>query len=176
DGFRYLKRAGEAAIAGAAAADDGGRAGGGRAWRGWSVAAGTLFDPNIDRPLPFAGLSYLDFDVLGTGAQMTALLAGPFAQVAGSVPSVGGPGLQIQASAFASLARYNDRSFRSGLERYDENLRHRPFRARVPALRRPGPRVRLRATYALDAVRLEANDTTAVDFRVPESPVAHGLR
>jgi hypothetical protein len=30
------------------------------------------------RPLPFVGLSYLDFDVLGTGGQMTALLAGPF--------------------------------------------------------------------------------------------------
>ena len=176
DGFRYLKRAGEAATAGEVAADDGGRAVGDRASRVWSVAAGTLFDPNIDRPLPFAGLSYLDFDVLGTGAQMTALLAGPFAQVAVSVPSVGGPGLQIQASAFASLARYNDRSFRAGLERYDENLRQRPFRASVAALRRLGPRVRLRAAYELDAVRLEANDTTAVDFRVPESPVAHGLR
>ena len=175
EGFRYLKRAGETAIAGVAAAD-GGRAVGGRASRVWSVAAGTLFDPNIDRPLPFAGLSYLDFDVLGTGAQMTALLAGPFAQVAVSVPSVGGPGLQIQASAFASLARYNDRSFRAGLERYDENLRQRPFRASVAALRRLGPRVRLRAAYELDAVRLEANDTTAADFRVPESPVAHGLR
>jgi len=46
----------------------------------------------------------------------------------------------------------------------------------VAALRRLGPRVRLRAAYELDAVRLEANDTTAVDFRVPESPVAHGLR
>ncbi|HET6900338.1 MAG TPA: hypothetical protein VFK70_18450, partial [Vicinamibacteria bacterium] len=170
DGFRYLKRAGETA-----GAEDG-RAVGDRATRVWSVAAGTLFDPNIDRPLPFAGLSYLDFDVLGTGAQMTALLAGPFAQLAVSVPSVGGPGLQIQASAFASLARYNDRSFRAGLERYDENLRQRPLRASVAALRRLGPRVRLRAAYELDAVRLEANDTTAADFRVPESPVAHGLR
>jgi len=170
DGFRYLRRAGEAA------APDGGRALAGRASRVWSVAAGTLFDPNIDRPLPFAGLSYLDFDVLGTGAQMNAFLAGPFAQLALSVPSVGGPGLQVQASAFASLTRYNDRSFRSGIERYDENLRQRPLRASVAALRRLGPRTRLRAAYEVDAVRLEANDTTASDFRVPASPVAHGLR
>jgi hypothetical protein len=34
----------------------------------------------------------------------------------------------------------------------------------------------VRAAYELDAVRLEANDTTAADFRVPASPVAHGLR
>jgi len=140
------------------------------------VAAGTLFDPNIDRPLPFAGISYLDFDVLGTGAQMTALLAGPFVQLALSAPSVGGPGLQMQASAFASLARYNDRSFRGGVERYEENLWQRPLRASVAALRRLGPRIRVRAAYELDAVRLEANDTTAADFRVPTSPIAHGLR
>ena len=128
-----------------------------RACGAWPL--GTLFDPNIDRPLPFAGLSYVDFDVLGTGAQMSAFLAGPFAQVALSVPSVGGPGLQIQAWAFAALARYNDRSFRGGLERYDENLRQRPLRASVAAVRRLGARARLRAAYDLDAVRLDRRAT-----------------
>ncbi len=175
DGFRYLRRV-DAPAAGGVDAAEGGRVLAGHASRVWSVAGGTLFDPNIDRPLPFAGLSYLDFDVLGTGAQMNAFLAGPFAQLAVSVPSVGGPGLQIQAWAFASLTRYNDRSFRGGLERYDENLAQRPLRASLAALRRLGPRIRLRAAYDLDAVRLEANDTTAADFRVPVSPVAHGLR
>jgi len=171
DGFRYLRR-----VAEGEAAAEGGRVVGGRASRVWSVAAGTLFDPNVDGPLPFAGLSYLDFDVLGTGAQMTALLAGPFVQLALSAPSVGGPGLQIQASAFASLARYNDRSFRRGVELYGENLWQRPLRASVAALRRLGARTRLRAAYELDAVWLEPNDTTAADFHVPTSPFAHGLR
>ena len=134
DGFRYLRRAAEGEVAAA----EGGRVVGGRASRVWSVAAGTLFDPNVDGPLPFAGISYLDFDVLGTGAQMTALLAGPFVQLALSAPSVGGPGLQVQAAAFASLARYNDRSFRGGVERYEENLWQRPLRASVAALRRLG--------------------------------------
>ena len=188
DGFCYLRRVSADAAAPAAAAGspasgervatraEGGRALAGRASHVWSVAAGTLFDPNIDRPLPFAGLSYLDFDVLGTGAQMNAFLAGPFAQVAVSVPSVGGPGLQIQAWAFASLARYNDRSFRGGLERYDENLAQRPLRASFAFLKRLGPRIRARAAYDLDADLLDANETTAADFRVPASPVAHGLR
>ena len=147
----------------------------GSASRVWSVAAGVLFDPNIDHPLPFAGLSYLDFDVLGTGAQMNAFLAGPFAQMALSVPSLG-RGLQLQAWGFASLARYNDRSFRGGVERYDENLSQRPARASVAVLRRLGARARVRAAYDLDAVRLDRNDTTAADFVVPASPVAHGAR
>jgi hypothetical protein len=170
EGFRYLRRGSDSPAAA------GGRTLAGRASRVWSVAVGTLFDPNIDRPLPFAGISYVDFDVLGTGAQMSAFVAGPFAQVALSVPSVGGPGLQVQAWAFAALARYNDRSFRGGLERYDENLRQRPLRASVAAVRRLGARTRLRAAYELDAVLLDRNDTTAADFRVPASPVAHGTR
>jgi hypothetical protein len=192
DGFRYLRRTTPAPLApssGTSLPDDpaagpraapevpeGGRLLAGRATRVWSVAAGTLFDPDIDRPLVFAGLSYLDFDVLGTGAQMNAFLAGPFAQIALSVPSVGGPGLQIQAWAFASLLTYNDRSFRGGLERYDENLRQRPLRASVAFLKRLGPRTRVRAAYEFEAIQLGANDTTAADFRVPKSPVAHALR
>jgi hypothetical protein len=147
----------------------------GSASRVWSVAAGALFDPNIDHPLPFAGLTYLDFDVLGTGAQMNAFLAGPFAQLALSVPSLG-RGLQLQAWGFASLARYNDRSFRGGVERYEENLGQRPARASVAVVRRLGGRARLRVAYDLDAVRLDRNDTTAADFVVPTSPVAHGAR
>jgi hypothetical protein len=185
DGFRYLRhlapsersRRGEDDAAGSAPAEsESGRALAGRASRVWSIAAGVLFDPNIDRPLPFAGLSYLDFDVLGTGTQMSAFLAGPFAQVALSVPSVGGAGVQLQAWAFASLARYNDRSFRGGIERYDENLRQRPLRGSVAALCRLGARTRVRAAYDFDAVLLEGNDTTAADFQVPASPVAHALR
>jgi hypothetical protein len=107
---------------------------------------------------------------------LNAFLAGPFAQVALSVPSVGGPGTQVQAWGFASLVPYNDRSFRGGLERYDENLRQRPLRASVALLRRTGARTRVRAAYDFEAVHLEANDTTAAGFVVPVSPVAHALR
>ncbi|HUG54580.1 MAG TPA: hypothetical protein VMR21_13315 [Vicinamibacteria bacterium] len=189
DGFRYLRRIATAAAGaeegprppglpreGAAASGDAARALAGSASRVWSVAAGTLFDPNIDRPLPFAGLGYLDFDVLGTGAQASAFLAGPFVQAAVAVPSLGRPGLQLHASVFASLVRYNDRAYRGGRERYDENLHQRPLRASVAVLRRLGGRARLRAAYDVEATRLEPNDTTAEDFRAPVDPVAHGLR
>jgi hypothetical protein len=176
EGFRYLRRVPPGGDAPGRASAPAERALAGSAPRVWSVALGTLFDPNIDRPLPFAGLSYVDFDVLGTGAQMSALVAGPFAQVALSVPSVGGPGRQVQAWAFAALARYNDRAFRGGLERYDENLAQRPLRGSVAAIQRLGARARLRLAYDFDALRLDRNDTTASDYRVPVTPVAHAAR
>jgi hypothetical protein len=39
-----------------------------------TAVLGVLVDPNISNPLPFAGLSYVDLDVLGTGAQLNGFL------------------------------------------------------------------------------------------------------
>ena len=83
---------------------------------------GVLVDPNISDPLPFAGLSYVDLDVLGTGAQLNAFFGGTYGQLSWSVPSPGRSRWQIHGRAFAIAARYNDRSFLGGLEQYDENI------------------------------------------------------
>ncbi|MGH9889229.1 MAG: hypothetical protein ACREBE_27090 [bacterium] len=146
----------------------------GRATRVFSLALGALFDPNIDGPLPFAGLSYVDLDFLGTGAQVNALVAGPFLQAAWSVPSLRGTSWQVQGSAFASLVAYNDRAFEAGVERYEQNVRQRPARLSIGLLR-PG-RVRVRAAYELGLTRYARGDSTAPAFTVPASPAVHGLR
>jgi hypothetical protein len=140
-----------------------------------TVAAGVLVDPHISRPLPFAGLGYLDFDFLGTGAQVNGYFGGLFAQFAWTIPAVSGTRWQAQGSGFAALASYNDRAFMGGVERHEENLRQRP--ARVTAgVARPLGRARLRVDYELDYTRLARTDTTAPEFVVPPSPVVHGLR
>ena len=40
------------------------------------LAFGAIVDPNISRPLPFAGLSYVDFDLFGTGTQFNGFFGG----------------------------------------------------------------------------------------------------
>lgn len=146
----------------------------GRSTRVMSLALGALFDPNIDGPLPFAGLSYVDLDFLGTGAQVNALVAGPFVQAAWSVPSLWGTRWQLQGSAFASLVAYNDRVFEAGLERYEQNVRQRPARISLGVLR-PG-RVRLRAAYELGLTRYSRSDATHPEFAPPASPPVHAMR
>ena len=47
-----------------------------RASRVRTLAFGVIVDPNITRPLPFAGLSYLDFNLFGTGAQLNGFFGG----------------------------------------------------------------------------------------------------
>jgi hypothetical protein len=179
DGWRYLRRAPAPAAdraAGLPAAAPARRVAASPATRVRSIAAGVLVDPNISRPLPFAGLSYLDFDFLGTGAQVNAFAAGPFLQAAWTVPSLGGPDWRLHGSAFASLVRYHDRALRQGIERYEENLRQRPLRGALAVVRRLGAASRLRLGYELDALLLDAADTTSPEFRVPADVVSHGLR
>jgi hypothetical protein len=141
-----------------------------------TVAVGVLVDPNIGDPLPFAGAGYTDFDVFGSGTQLTAFLAGAFAQVSWSAPSLRGGRWGLQVSGFASLVEYNDRVFRDGLERYDENLRQRPARVSAELGRPLSATWRLRAGYELDAVLLGRSELTVAGFRAPADSVSHALR
>jgi len=170
-GYRYLRQVESGSRAAPARREPAGKASRVRA-----VVAGVLVDPGISRPLPFAGLSYVDFDFLGTGAQVNGFFGGVFAQLAWTVPSVGGSRWRLQGSGLAILAPYNDRAFAGGVERYHENLRQRPARVAVAAARPLSARTRVRVGYELDYTRLARSDSTAADFVVPVSPVVHGLR
>jgi hypothetical protein len=141
-----------------------------------TIAFGVLVDPNISRPLPFAGLSYVDFNWLRPGGQLSAFIGGTYGQVAWMLPALGRPRVQIGGSAFAIASEFNDRSFRGGVERYDENLRQRPARATVSAGLPFGDRVRVRVGYELEFTVLRAADTTSAAFVVPPDLVVHGAR
>jgi hypothetical protein len=141
-----------------------------------TLAVGAIVDPNIKAPLPFAGLSYLDFDFLGTGAQVNAFFAAAFLQAAVAVPSLAGSRWQLHGTAFATLAEYNDRAFRQGIEQYEENLRQRPARLSLALVRPLSPRLRARAGYELAYTRLRRSDLTSAAFVEPVSPLVHALR
>lgn len=141
-----------------------------------TLAAGVIVDPNISTPLPFAGLSYADFDLFGTGAQLNAFFGGSYAQAAFSAPSVAGSRWQLGARAFGIASSYNDRSFREGREIYGENLRQRPAHASAWLLRPVSPRVAVRMGYEFDYTALGASPGTASGFAVPANQVVHGAK
>ncbi len=170
-GYRYLKRAG-AAEAGAAVEP----VVAGKAQRIRTLAAGVIIDPNISRPLPFAGLSYVDFDLFGTGAQLNAFFGGSYGQLAVSVPSLGGSRWQLAGRAFGIASSYNDRAFVNGRERYEHNILQRPAHAAVWLLRPLTTRMSFRLGYDLDYTHFARGDGTAADFAAPQSQVVHGAR
>jgi hypothetical protein len=141
-----------------------------------TVIAGVLVDPNITQPLPFAGLNYTDFDLFGTGAQFNGFFGGGYAQAAWTVPSLGGSRWQLAGSAFAVFARYHDRVFVEGRERYAENLLQRPAHADVSLVRPLSPRLSLRVGYDLVHTSFDRAESTDQAFQIPASQWAHGLR
>ena len=141
-----------------------------------TLAGGVIIDPNINVPLPFAGLSYVDFDLFGTGGQLNAFFGGTYAQVAMSAPSLGRTRWQLAGRAFGIASSYNDRAFRNGREIYEENLEQRPAHASVWLLRPIAPRLSIRLGYEFDYTRLSASDETASSFIVPADEAVHGAR
>ena len=148
----------------------------GRADRVRALTAGVIIDPNISVPLPFAGVSYVDFNFLGTGTQVNAFFGGTYGQFAFSVPSLRGSRWQFAGRGFGIASSYNDRSFVDGRERYEEDLRQRPAHVSVWVLRPLTPRISLRAGYDLDYTHLAAGEATAADFIVPADQIVHGAR
>lgn len=140
-----------------------------------TVVVGVIDDPGITRPLPFAGLSYVDLNLFGTGTQMSAFFGGSYGQLSWSVPTVSGPSWELHGRAFGIAARYNDRAFHRGVERYDENLRQRPASVSAGVTRRVSPRVRLRADYELNVTAFSRAETTASAFVIPPTAVVHGI-
>lgn len=167
-GYRYLRKAEGAAHQAPALA--------GRADRVRTIAAGVIVDPNISVPLPFAGISYVDFNLLDTGTQLNAFFGGTYGQFALSVPSIGGSRWQFAGRGFAIASSFNDRAFVAGREHYEANLRQRPAQVAFWFLRPLTPRMALRFEYDLDYTHLAATDATAPDFVVPANQVVHGAR
>ena len=173
EGYRYLRRVpAKDGAAGAAPSVEVTAA----ATRVRTVAAGVIIDPNISRPLPFAGISYVDTDLFGTGTQLSGFFGGAYGQLAVSVPTLAGSRWQLGARAFAIASSYNDRSFRAGQEIYEENLRQRPAQASVWLLRPLGTRSSVRVGYALEYTGLRRAPETAAGFTTPADQVAHVLQ
>jgi len=166
DGFRYL------------AAEPGGgeRRPAGKKDSVRTVALGVTIDPNVDGPLPFGGVGYLDLDLFGTGTQVNAFLGLGFVQGSFTVPRLGRTRWQAHGALLAVFVRYNDRSFRDGVEIYPETLRQRPSRLTLGVSRPLTARSRLRLLYELEHNALGRSDLTAPGFQEPVSPLAHGAR
>jgi len=165
DGLRYLVRRGEGANRATVAR-------GGHSIR--SVIGGVLVDPNISRPLTFAGLSYLNLDLFGRGAQLNVFFGGVFGQVSWTVPSIAGTKWQAHGGAFGIAAQYTDRVFRNGREQYAENLLQQPGYVSAGLLRPLTPRVRAILDYTFDMTAFDRTVDTAPALETPRSIVNHG--
>ncbi len=139
-----------------------------------SLLGGVVVDPNISRPLAFAGISYVNLDLFGRGAQVNIFFGGVFGQASWTIPSIAGTKWQAHGSAFGIAAQYTDRVFRNGREQYVENLMQQPAYVSGGVLRPLTPRMRATFDYTLDVTALERTVNTPALFDVPPPVVNHG--
>jgi hypothetical protein len=139
-----------------------------------SVIGGVLIDPDISRPLSFAGLSYVNLDLFGRGGQLNVFFGGVFGQAAWAIPAIAGTKWQVHGKVFAIGAQYSDRVFRNGREQYSENLLQQPGYVSIGVLRPLTSQVRLTADYSLAITALEPTGNTPPLFEVPGDVVDHG--
>ena len=178
DGFRYLKREvrGTKYEVRGTEVEPVIRTLAGKSDRIRTFAFGVIVDPNISIPLPFAGLSYVDFNLFGTGTQFSGFYGGSYGQLAFSAPSVRGTRWQIAGRAFGIASSYNDRAFDEGIEQYNRGIRQRPAQVAVWTLRPLSARTALRLEYDWDYNRYARADVTAPEFRVPRNQNAHAIK
>ncbi len=170
-GLRYLRRLPEQNRQGGARREPAASSA-----RVWTAVGGVLSDPGIGDPLPFGGLGLTALDLFGKGIQANAFVAGAFGRLAVQAPSLAGSRWRLHGYAFGSLIAYNDRVFREGRERYEENLRQRPQRWSLGLSWPLASRSRLRLDYEASRTWLGASPSLAPGFVVPASPWVHGLR
>jgi len=141
-----------------------------------TAVVGSLFDPNISVPLVFAGLSYVDFNLFRTGTQLNAFFGGTYGRLSWATRPLVWNRWRLAGDASGVAVYYNDRAFRAGVERYDENIYQRPAQLSLAIVGTIAPAVRLRAAYELGYTRYSRAETTAVDFVVPATTPVHGAR
>ena len=179
DGYRYLKQetgSGKPEAGSGKPEASAARVVAGRADQIRTIAFGVIVDPNISVPLPFAGLSYVDFNLFGTGTQFSGFYGGSYGQVAFSAPSLGGTRWQLAGRAFGIASSYNDRAFERGLEQYTLDIRQRPAQAAVWLLRPLSARAALRLEYDWDYTKFDEGEVMDPAFVVPSNQNAHSLR
>ncbi len=141
-----------------------------------TAVVGSLFDPNISVPLAFAGVSYVDFNLFGTGTQLNAFFGGTYGRLSWATRPFMANRWRLAGDASGLVVSYNDRAFRGGIERYEENIHQRPAQVSLATLGTIAPAVRLRAGYELTYTRYTRAETTAAGFVVPASTPVHGAR
>jgi hypothetical protein len=178
EGYRYIKAEGkrQKAEGDTKTTEPTERVLAGRADRIRTLAFGVIIDPNISVPLPFAGLSYVDFNLFGTGTQFSGFFGGSYGQVAFSAPSLRGTRWQLAGRAFGIASSYNDRAFERGREQYTLDIRQRPAQAAVWLLRPISARSAVRLEYDWDYTKFGAGDVTDPAFAIPRNQNAHALR
>jgi hypothetical protein len=140
-----------------------------------ALALGTTIDPTFGRPLPIAGINYLNFHFLGTDSQFAMLFGGVF--IAGNLqkPKLGPTPLQGSIDFFGIAAPGTNEVFDRTGERVQERVMTLPSSTGANLGWQFTPFQKVAAGYQFQYDKYFAGTATGATFVVPSSTVTHGL-
>lgn len=88
--------------------------------------AGGFYDKSVDYPIPLLGLQHFNFDLFGTGKQLSIFFAGVLLTTNYTDPAFLGSHFDLGADLFGTAIAFGDVSYRNGRQDKDEKIKHLP--------------------------------------------------
>jgi len=131
------------------------------------IIAGLSIDDARDFPVPLAGINYLSFDFLGSGAQFSVFFAGALADIDLAWPRFAGSRWNLGGRLEVTALARTDERFRNGEEVPGEELERRRQRFEITAGRPFGSYTKLDLTYRLEHATFDDKESTSEEFLLP---------
>jgi len=140
------------------------------------LLGGVFWDESVDYPLPLAGVSYLDLDVKGTGAQFAVAFAGVFLNAGYSDPNLFGSRFNGGANVDGLFIMTTDELYRDGEIVPGEDVKSRKAAADIFIGRPLAKFLSAELTYRLRQDDYGRAEDTADDFVLPQDTLTQTLR
>ena len=101
--------------------------------------AGAFYDDALDFPIPLLGIQHFNFDLWGTGKQLSVFFGGALLTANYTDPSLGGSRFDLGADLFAVAFPFSEGAYRDGEEVTEEKIKHLPAVFQVNVGRPIGP-------------------------------------
>ncbi|HEY3384143.1 MAG TPA: sigma-E factor regulatory protein RseB domain-containing protein [Vicinamibacterales bacterium] len=141
-----------------------------------AFAAGAVFDPTFDFPLPIVGINYLNFNLLDRDIQFALVFGGVLAIGNVQKAKIGGTKFDVSLDFFGLAVSGNDQVFDGQGERKDERVRSRPASVGVNLGYQATDFQKLTlSSHAQYDKYLDAPGKTSADFVLPVTTVTLNL-
>ena len=135
---------------------------------------GAFYDDSLSYPLPLLGVQHFNFDLRGTGKQLSIFFGGVLLTANYTDPSLAGSRFDLGADLFAVALPFGDVSYRNGKEVPAEKLKHLPAVFQVNVGHPLGPYLKASLGIFTKWDNYQRDQDTAPNFVTPVDTFTDG--
>ena len=136
---------------------------------------GAFYDNALDYPIPLLGVQHFNFDLFGTGKQLSVFFGGALLTTNYTDPSLAGSRFDLGADLFAVAIAFGDTAYRNGQEVLGEKIKHLPAVFQVNVGHPLGPYLKGSVSLVEKWDNFQRDKETAPDFVTPQDTLTEGV-